>query len=145
MSGPSPFVVRAADWAADGPVLRAIRTEVFIEEQQVPAQLEWDAEDEQAWHVLAMIADGTAVGTGRLLRDGRIGRMAVLRQWRGKGAGGALLTGLLRIAQAAGLDNLVLNAQTHAIGFYARFGFQPEGETFLEAGIPHRVMCLRLA
>jgi predicted GNAT family N-acyltransferase len=140
MNRSSAFVVRAADWVADGPMLRAIRTEVFITEQRVPPELEWDPEDEHAWHVLATTADGTAVGTGRLLRDGHIGRMAVLREWRGRGAGGALLTELLRVAQDAGIDDLVLNAQTHAIGFYARYGFVPEGETFLEAGIPHRVM-----
>jgi predicted GNAT family N-acyltransferase len=145
MKEPSPFAVRAADWVADGPALRAIRTEVFVEEQQVPVELEWDADDERARHVLALTADGSAVGTGRLLPDGRIGRMAVLRPWRGKGAGAALLTELLRIAQAAGLDDLALHAQIHAIGFYVRFGFQPEGETFLEAGIPHRAMRLWLA
>ncbi len=144
MNAPCPFVVRAADWVADGAVLRAIRTEVFVKEQQVPAELEWDAEDEQARHVLALTADGSPVGTGRLLPGGHIGRMAVLRPWRGRGAGGALLTELLRIAQAAGLEELALNAQTHAIAFYARFGFEPEGETFLEAGIPHRAMRRRL-
>lgn len=140
MSAPSGFVVRAADWVADGALLRAIRADVFIDEQKVPAELEWDADDARAWHVLALTAGGTAVGTGRLLPDGRIGRMAVLKHWRGRGAGGALLTELLRIAQAAGLHSLVLNAQTHALGFYAGFGFRPEGEVFLEAGIPHQAM-----
>lgn len=137
MSPPSPFTVRAADWVADGLVLRAIRTEVFIQEQQVPAQLEWDSDDEQARHVVVMAADGTAVGTGRLLPDGRIGRMAVLKAWRGSGAGSAVLAELLRMAQAAGFRSVVLNAQTQAIGFYARFGFRPEGDVFFEAGIPH--------
>jgi predicted GNAT family N-acyltransferase len=140
MNRPSPFVVRAVHWVTDGSVLRAIRTEVFVHEQMVPAELERDAQDERAWHVLATTPDGAIVGTGRLLRDGHIGhigRMAVLRPWRGQGAGGALLTELLRIAAEAGLKELALNAQTHAIAFYARFGFVPEGETFLEAGIPH--------
>lgn len=140
MNAPSAFVVRSADWVADGTSLRAIRTDVFIHEQKVPAELEWDAEDARAWHVLAVTADGTPVGTGRLLPDGRIGRMAVLKQWRGRGAGAALLTELLRIAQGAGLRTLVLNAQTRAMGFYAGFGFLPEGEIFLEAGIPHQAM-----
>jgi predicted GNAT family N-acyltransferase len=140
MNRPSPLVVRAADWVTDGSVLRAIRTEVFVHEQQVPTELEWDAEDERAWHVLATTPEGAMVGTGRLLRDGHIGRMAVLRPWRGRGAGGALLMELLRIAEGAGLKELALNAQTHAIGFCARFGFVPEGETFLEAGIPHIAM-----
>jgi predicted GNAT family N-acyltransferase len=140
MPRPSSFLVKPADWVMDGPVLRAIRTEVFVDEQQVPADLEWDAEDEQAWHVLAITPDGAIVGTGRLLRDGRIGRMAVLKPWRGKGVGAALLAELLRLARAAGMHDLVLHAQTHAIGFYARFGFAAEGETFMEAGIPHRTM-----
>jgi predicted GNAT family N-acyltransferase len=133
-------VVRAADWVADRALLRAIRAEVFIDEQKVPAALEWDADDVRASHVLVLTADGTAVGTGRLLPDGRIGRMAVLKPWRGRGAGRALLTELLRIAQRAGMHSLVLNAQAHALGFYAGFGFRPEGEIFLEAGIPHQTM-----
>lgn len=144
MNAPSRFVVRTADWGADAAVLRAIRTEVFVEEQRVAPELEWDDEDERAWHVLAMTPDGAAIGTGRLLRDGHIGRMAVLRPWRGKGAGGALLAELVRLAQAAGFTELVLHAQTHAIGFYARFGFEPEGETFIEAGLPHCTMRKRL-
>jgi predicted GNAT family N-acyltransferase len=106
----------------------------------VPAELEWDAEDAHARHVLAVTADGVAVGTGRLLPDGRIGRMAVLKPWRGRGVGAALLTELIRMAQEAGLQTLVLYAQVHATGFYAGFGFQPEGGIFLDAGIPHQAM-----
>ena len=144
MNAPFHFIVRPADWSADAATLRAIRTAVFVEEQGVAPELEWDDEDERAWHVLAIAPDGTMVGTGRLLRDGRIGRMAVLKPWRGKGAGDALLTQLLKMAEAAGFRDLVLHAQTHAMGFYARFGFEPEGETFLEAGIPHCTMHRRL-
>jgi predicted GNAT family N-acyltransferase len=144
MNAPSRFLVRSAEWVADAATLRAIRAEVFVEEQGVAPELEWDDEDEHAWHVLAMNPDGTMVGTGRLLRDGHIGRMAVLRPWRGVGVGAALLAELLRVAQALGLNDLVLHAQTHAIGFYARYGFEPEGETFIEAGIPHRTMRRRL-
>jgi len=144
MNAPFQFVVRPADWVVDGATLRAIRTAVFVEEQGVAAELEWDGEDERARHVLAMTPDGTMVGTGRLLPDGRIGRMAVLEPWRGKGAGAALLAELLGMAQAAGFSDLVLHAQTHAMGFYARWGFAPEGETFIEAGIPHHTMRLRL-
>jgi predicted GNAT family N-acyltransferase len=140
MSAPAAFRVRPADWVADGASLRAIRAEVFIDEQKVPAALEWDTEDARAWHVLALTGDGVAVGTGRLLPDGRIGRMAVLKRWRRKGVGAALLGELLRIARSEGLHNLALNAQTHAIAFYAGFGFRPEGEVFLEAGIAHQAM-----
>ena len=146
MKEPFQFTVRPADWAIDRAALRAIRTRVFIEEQQVPEALEWDSDDERAVHVLVMAPDGTPVGTGRLLaagRIGRVGRMAVLREWRGEGAGGALLTRLLELAGQLQLDSVVLHAQTHAVGFYARFGFQPEGAEFLEAGIPHRRMIRR--
>jgi predicted GNAT family N-acyltransferase len=140
MDASSAFRVRAADWVTDGAALRAIRDEVFIDEQQVPAALEWDAEDARAWHVLALTADGVAIGTGRLLPDGRIGRMAVLKPWRDKGVGSRVLGELLRIATCEGLPTLVLNAQSHAIAFYAKFGFRAEGEVFLEAGIPHQAM-----
>ncbi|MBI2295265.1 MAG: GNAT family N-acetyltransferase [Betaproteobacteria bacterium] len=82
----------------------------------------------------------TPVGTGRLLRDGRIGRMAVLKEWRGKGAGSALMDHLIGLARKMGFDEVRLHAQTHAAGFYAKHGFTAEGEEFMEAGIPHVAM-----
>ena len=98
--------------------------------------MEWDEFDPQSRHVMAM-ADGVPIGTGRLLPDGHIGRMAVLREWRGRGAGSALLTGLMDIARALGMRRVLLNAQVQALPFYLRHGFQAEGEEFLDAGIPH--------
>lgn len=135
-----PFTVRAVNWYANREALRAIRTRVFVEEQRVPEELEWDYEDEHGYHVMALTADGTPIGTGRLLRDGHIGRMAVLKEWRGKGVGSALLKFLLVIAYKMGFDEVKLHAQTHAVAFYARHGFMVEGGEFMEAGIPHVVM-----
>lgn len=137
---PSPGIsVRTADWSVDREILKALREEVFIREQGVPADMEWDESDAQSRHVVAM-ADGLAIGTGRLLPDGRIGRMAVLREWRGQGAGSALLTSLLEIARGLGMRRVRLNAQIQALPFYLRHGFQTQGEEFAEAGIAHRRM-----
>jgi predicted GNAT family N-acyltransferase len=131
--------VRPADWHADGEVLRALREEVFIREQSVPPELEWDEFDSQSRHVLA-VADAIPIGTGRLLPDGHVGRMAVLRAWRGMGAGSALLSSLIDIARARGLQRVLLNAQVRALPFYLRHGFKVEGKEFLDAGILHRRM-----
>ncbi|MFD2424629.1 GNAT family N-acetyltransferase [Ralstonia solanacearum] len=118
----------------------AIRYDVFVVEQNVPVELEWDAYDAQSWHALARDAAGRAVATGRLLPDGHIGRMAVRKEARGTGIGARVLQALIDKAQALGYTQLILNAQTHAIPFYARAGFTPEGGEFDEAGIPHRTM-----
>ena len=134
------FSVTQVDWATTKESLRAVRRKVFVEEQHVPEELEWDEEDERSHHVIAVAADGTPIGTGRLLRDGHIGRMAVLKEWRGKGVGSALMRYLLRAACESGKDVVILHAQTHAFGFYAKHGFAVEGEEFMEAGIPHVVM-----
>ncbi len=139
----SRYAVRQVTWRDARPALAAVRRAVFIEEQHVPEDLEWDEQDDDAVHVLAEAADGTPIGTGRLIRSGRIGRMAVLAQWRGQGVGRAILTVLLEAARAMGHSELRLHAQTHAMAFYARAGFAAHGETFMEAGIPHREMVLR--
>ena len=136
----SPFVVRRADWTRDREHLRYIRETVFVHEQQVPLEMEWDELDEACVHVLALDSDEAPIGTGRLLPDGHIGRIAVLPAWRGRGVGGALLTELMRIARERGFIEVILNAQVHAIAFYARHGFVADGAQFLEAGIPHQTM-----
>ncbi|MGH8127541.1 MAG: GNAT family N-acetyltransferase [Gammaproteobacteria bacterium] len=135
------FSVRLADWDNDATALRAVRTQVFVEEQKVPLDMEWDGLDELCIHALAL-ADGEAIGTGRLTPDGHIGRMAVLAGWRGAGVGAELLLKLMEAAKLRGDTHCELNAQVSAIGFYERFGFHAEGETFLEAGIVHRRMRL---
>lgn len=133
------FRIRLAAWDADRPALSAIREQVFILEQSVPRKMEWDEFDAVSRHVVAEAAT-LAIGTGRLLPDGHIGRMAVLPEWRGNGVGTALLQTLLELARADGHERAMLNAQVRAVTFYRRFGFEPEGETFLDADIPHIAM-----
>jgi predicted GNAT family N-acyltransferase len=133
----SSFRVRRADWEHDHEHLRRIREVVFVREQHVPSALEWDGSDASCLHVLAEDRDGLPIGTGRLLPDGHIGRMAVLATWRGGGVGSAILTELVRWAAERGMTEVVLNAQTHALGFYQRHGFFAEGAVFLDAGIDH--------
>ena len=134
------FSVQRVAWKAAHETLRAIRAAVFIVEQHVPPELEWDDADGTCVHVLALAADGQAIGTGRLLTDAHIGRMAVLGPWRGRGVGTALLQELLAAAEEHGHERVELSAQTHAIGFYERLGFAAVGPEYLEAGIPHRKM-----
>jgi predicted GNAT family N-acyltransferase len=131
--------VRAADWDADRAALRAVREQVFVREQAVPIELEWDEFDPLCQHVVAEAA-GQAIGSGRLLPDGHIGRMAVLESWRGQGVGSAILEALLRLARDSGIRRVRLNAQSRAVAFYRRHGFIAEGEEFIEVGIPHRSM-----
>lgn len=144
MNEPTEFEVRRADWAADGARLAEIRRAVFVLEQQVSEAEEWDGLDASCRHVIALARDGGAIGTGRLLHDGRIGRMAVLKPWRGRGVGSALLRELVALAREAGFAETRLHAQTHALAFYRKHGYTPLGEEFMEAGIPHYEMCLTL-
>ena len=117
----------------------SIRTTVFVIEQSVPEEIEMDDLDADAQHVLAFI-DGAPVGTGRITAEGRIGRMAVLREYRGRGVGREILLALVKIGQSYAVDRLCLSAQCHAIPFYERMGFVAKGEVYEEAGIPHRWM-----
>lgn len=131
------YTVRLVSWDAAQASLAAVRRAVFIDEQRVPEALEWDGLDPRCVHALAEDAEGRPIGTARLLPDGHIGRMAVLQSWRRKGVGGALLCAMLSEARRRGLRVVHLHAQVHAAPFYERYGFAREGETFLEAGIPH--------
>lgn len=145
MSAPVPAlgfrVIAVEDYAAAQPALRAVREAVFVREQNVPLALELDAErDPQCQHVLAFDESGEPIGTGRLTPDRRIGRMAVLNAWRGRGVGEALLAALLERAQTLGWREVSLHSQASATGFYARHGFLPFGERFVEAGIEHVAM-----
>lgn len=134
------FRILISDWCSDRQRLSQIRRVVFIEEQGVPEELEWDDDDAGAIHLLAVDADDAPIGCARLLPDGHIGRMAVLQSWRGKGVGSALLQRALDVARAQGHAIVRLSAQTHAAGFYRRHGFVAEGDAYLEAGIPHLAM-----
>lgn len=138
------YFIEPAVWSVDEAALRAVRTQVFIIEQNVPEADEWDDDDILADHALARTRDGTPIGTGRLTPDGRIGRMAVLADWRSQGVGAALLRHLIERARERGLRRLQLHSQTHAIPFYASFGFVARGEEFVECDIPHQTMTLEL-
>lgn len=131
-------------WQDEAARLAAVRRAVFVDEQHVPEALELDDADAGCVHALATTADGMPVGTGRLLPDGHIGRMAVLASHRGRGLGAALLRTLIDAAGAHGHERVELAAQLHAIGFYERFGFAAHGPVFDDAGIPHRAMTLSL-
>lgn len=143
MSG-SSFVIRVADWARDAAAIRAIREAVFVSEQAVPEELEWDGLDPASMHILAHDDNGAAVATARMLADGKIGRMAVVRAWRGRGVGTAMLRFLLEAARGRGLSSVTLDAQVRALDFYRRLGFRVVSDQFMDAGIPHRRMMREL-
>ncbi|RII18306.1 putative N-acetyltransferase YjcF [Streptomyces sp. YIM 130001] len=148
--------VREASGIADREACFAVRKEVFVVEQQVPEDLEYDefdAEDASTVHVLAVAPDGTALGTGRLLHGpgaadrtggdltvGSLGRLAVTAQARGLGVGAALVAAIERAGAERGLTAVDLHAQTQALGFYERLGYAAYGPEFLDAGIEHRSM-----
>ncbi|OAJ69990.1 GNAT family acetyltransferase [Methylobacillus sp. MM3] len=139
------FSVIAVDWLSAGAALAEIRRRVFIEEQSVPEALEWDGLDENAVHVLASDDANRPIGCARLLPQGKIGRMAVLPEWRGSGVGRTMLETLVALARAQGLPEVSLSAQTHAIPFYEQAGFRVCSEIYDDAGIPHRDMVLALS
>jgi predicted GNAT family N-acyltransferase len=116
-----------------------IRLRVFVEEQGVPPEIELDDMDAASIHVLVFEVQ-TPVGTARLLPDGHIGRMAVLKPWRGRGIGGRMLSALLEQARRRGDREVALSAQVHALGFYRAHGFVEEGDEYMEAGIRHQAM-----
>ncbi|MET7361474.1 GNAT family N-acetyltransferase [Streptomyces sp. NPDC005562] len=145
--------VRVAAGTDDLEACFAVRKDVFVAEQQVPEELEYDAYDAGAVHVLAVREDGVPLGTGRLLTGaaaaaknggdagvGALGRLAVTRAARGLGVGAALVRAIEDAARARGLTAVDLHAQTHALGFYERLGYEVYGPEFPDAGIPHRAM-----
>jgi len=133
--------VRTGTWAELGEAAQRIRTEVFVQEQRIPADLEWDEADRTAVHAVAFNRLGQAIATGRLLRPepglARIGRMAVNRMLRGSGVGRQVLQALMAAASARGDREVVLHAQRSAAEFYLGMGFEARGAEFEEAGIPH--------
>lgn len=132
--------VEIGPWEALRGETLPIRFAVFVDEQRVPADMEVDDQDPLSLHAVARDPQGRAVGTGRLLPDGHIGRMAVLAQARGSGAGSAVLAALLDEARRRGHREAVLSAQTHAVPFYERHGFKAEGDVYDDCGIAHITM-----
>ncbi|MFJ2716227.1 GNAT family N-acetyltransferase [Streptomyces sp. NPDC087437] len=148
-----PYEVRVAEDPADREACFAVRKEVFVVEQGVPQDIEYDAYDALAVHVLAVREDGVPLGTGRLLYGaeaaaktggdpavGSLGRLAVTGDTRGLGVGAALVRAIEDAARARGLSAVDLHAQSHALGFYERLGYEAYGPEFPDAGIPHRAM-----
>ena len=133
--------IDVVDWLSCE-ALRDIRRAVFIDEQRVPEDEEWDADDARSVHFL-LSASGQPVGTARLLSDGHIGRVAILREWRGYGHGKALMLAAMQHGQRAGMAVLRLSAQSHALAFYEQLGFVVDSGEYLEAGIPHHRMVWR--
>jgi predicted GNAT family N-acyltransferase len=139
------FDIRIVSWARDEAKLRAVRLAVFVVEQNIPEELEWDEHDAVSVHALAADRAGIPIGCGRLLADGHIGRVAVLSDWRGQGVGAGILQRLIALAQERGLERVLLHSQVQAMPFYARLGFAPVGAPFVEAGIPHQTMARPLS
>lgn len=131
--------IKIADWTNDCETLKAIRHSVFIEEQNVPVDLEWDGLDERCVHFLVII-DDRAVATARFKPDGQIGRMAVVSTWRRKNIGSRLLEYILAYAEQSRFTKVYLHAQTQVMEFYLKHGFEAEGNEFIDAGIPHCTM-----
>lgn len=136
--------IETTNWGARGTSLLKIRLAVFVDEQGVPPELEHDEADADAVHLLATLADGTAVGTARLLADGQIGRLAVLAPYRHQGIGTQLLERLIAMARQQGRTQVFLNAQQQALPFYEGIGFHAVGGIFDDAGIPHRRMVMNI-
>jgi predicted GNAT family N-acyltransferase len=138
------YTLRLASWQEDGWALKRVREAVFIHEQGISVELEWDGHDPRCVHVLASNAMLHPIATARMLPDGTIGRMAVLKEWRRRGIGSALMERLLDEARYREIPQVALNAQVYVTGFYRKFGFETTGAEFMDAGIPHIKMVARL-
>jgi predicted GNAT family N-acyltransferase len=136
--------IELMDWDKAQAEAGPLRFSIFVGEQNVPAGIELDDLDPQCLHAIAYAPDGKAVGTGRLLPDGRIGRMAVVKDWRRQGVGAALLKALMEEARRRGHTEISLSAQLKAAEFYREFGFVAEGKVYEEAGILHQKMRIKL-
>ena len=128
--------IKIADFEKDFSDIEKIRTSVFIKEQKVPIELEWDKDDFDSTHIL-VYCEGKAVATARLLKDGHIGRMAVLKEYRNRHIGENMLKYLIGIANKQSINKIKLSAQKHAVEFYKKYGFSVISDVYLDAGIPH--------
>lgn len=135
--------IHIASWQKDREVLAKIRREIFIEEQKVPEELEWDEHDESSTHFF-VTSGQQVVAVARLKADGQIGRMGVLPDYRRQDIGSKLLDFVLRLAASRNLAEVYLHAQTQAIRFYQQHGFIARGDIFYEAGIAHREMLKKI-
>ena len=137
--------ITRTSWSEHAPALSAIRKQVFVDEQRVPLELELDEDDASATHFLASIGpENRPIATARLLANGHVGRMAVLKTYRNQSVGNKLLSAIIETARQFGYPELFLNAQVTALGFYEKAGFKKQGDIFMDAGIPHQRMSRKL-
>ena len=139
------FIIQKAYWSSDQAQLIKVRTQVFVEEQQVPSEIEIDGKDAECSHVKALNSDGEVIGTARLLPTHYIGRMCVLKAYRHLGIGAEMLSYFINYARQNQIPSLKLNAQISALPFYQKFDFICDSEVFIEADIEHVHMTLSLA
>ena len=139
----STFDVRRAHWERDQEALSLVRIRVFVNEQGVPEDLEWDGADAQAAHLLAFDPSERPIGTARLLRSGQIGCMALLPEWRHRRVETGLLHEALNLADGPGWPTPFIHVQTGALSFYQSHGFRERGPELWDARIPHRLMTYR--
>ena len=130
------IVIKIADFDKNFTEIENIRNTVFIEEQNVPKELEWDEQDHESIHILAYY-NNEAVATARLLKDGHIGRMAVLKAYRNRHIGKKMLEFMIDIANNKSINTIELSAQEHAVEFYKKYGFSVVSDVYMDAGIPH--------
>lgn len=140
----NPFSVSLVCWHDGEPLLRSVREAVFIREQGIAPDLEWDGLDDHCRHALVLSSQGEAIGCGRMLADGHIGRIAVLPKWRKQKVGTAIVEAFLDYARTHDYPQVDVDAQTHAVPFYRGFEFVEEGVAFMDAGLPHIKMRLQL-
>ena len=143
MTPPQPYSVQIVEWSQQHDALAKLRTDVFVEEQNVPVEIIMDDLDAAGVHVAARDTAGNLIGTGRMILHPsvpRIGRMAVMKSWRSTGVGGQILKKLCDAAKQRGFGEVMLHSQTHASPFYFKHGFLSHGSEFFEAGIPHQEM-----
>ncbi|HEY0562862.1 MAG TPA: GNAT family N-acetyltransferase [Methylophilus sp.] len=142
---PEKFSIEQVSWhSPQQALLKAVREQVFIVEQRVPLDIEWDTEDAEAIHLLALDSQQQPIGCARILKQGRVGRMAVLKTWRGKGVGQSLLHNAIAVCQQLGMPHIAISSQTHAIKFYQNAGFVVTSEAYIDANIWHVDMQLTL-
>jgi len=137
------YTIKVTQWEDDKTHLSEIRRKVFIEEQKVPEELEWDDDDKSCVHIL-VTDNNTPIATGRIKMNGHIGRMAVLKSYRGKGVGSTVLKSLIDFSKTLKMKSVYLHAQITAVPFYEKHGFKISSEEFMDAGIPHKSMTLDL-
>ena len=136
--------IQTTSFEASKADISSIRDTVFCLEQNIPRDIEWDGEDSECTHVIASHHNGTSIGTGRIKSDGKIGRLAILKDFRGQGIGERVLMSLIDVARDKGLKQVYLHAQIQAESFYRKRGFQKDGDEFIEANIRHVKMVLEI-